>query len=214
MRANAVRHASLLALGVLAFTAPRRGAGLSRQAGEDRGRLRRRLGVRPDRAHHRRQARRGARSSRSWSRSGPAPAPTSPPSRWCARRRTATRCWSPPRRARSAARSSANFDFDFGADLAPVALIANVPFVLTAYPGLGVKTVQGIHRARQGEAGEPDVRRHPGGNDRPSRRAIVQPARRHQSGDRALSLDRAGDHRPDDRPHLGGVRHRVERAGS
>ena len=37
---------------------------------------------------------------------------------------------------------SANFNFDFGADLAPVALIANVPFVLTAYPGLGVKTVE------------------------------------------------------------------------
>jgi tripartite-type tricarboxylate transporter receptor subunit TctC len=37
---------------------------------------------------------------------------------------------------------SANFNFDFGADLAPVALIANVPFVLTAYPGLGVKTVK------------------------------------------------------------------------
>ena len=37
---------------------------------------------------------------------------------------------------------SANFNFDFGADLAPIALIANVPFVLTAYPGLGVKTVK------------------------------------------------------------------------
>ena len=37
---------------------------------------------------------------------------------------------------------SANFNFDFGADLAPVALISNVPFVLTAYPGLGVKTVK------------------------------------------------------------------------
>jgi tripartite-type tricarboxylate transporter receptor subunit TctC len=37
---------------------------------------------------------------------------------------------------------SANFNFDFGTDLAPVALIANVPFVLTAYPGLGVKTVK------------------------------------------------------------------------
>ena len=37
---------------------------------------------------------------------------------------------------------SANFNFDFGADLAPVALIANVPFVLTAYPGLGVTTVK------------------------------------------------------------------------
>ena len=37
---------------------------------------------------------------------------------------------------------SANFNFDFGTDLAPVALVANVPFVLTAYPGLGVKTVK------------------------------------------------------------------------
>lgn len=37
---------------------------------------------------------------------------------------------------------SANFNFDFGADLAPIALISNVPFVLTAYPGLGVKTVK------------------------------------------------------------------------
>jgi tripartite-type tricarboxylate transporter receptor subunit TctC len=38
--------------------------------------------------------------------------------------------------------NSANFGFDFATDLTPVALIANVPFVLTAYPGLGVKTVQ------------------------------------------------------------------------
>ena len=37
---------------------------------------------------------------------------------------------------------SANFNFDFGADLAPVALISNVPFVLTAYPGLGVKNLK------------------------------------------------------------------------
>ncbi len=37
---------------------------------------------------------------------------------------------------------SANFNFDFGADLVPIALIANVPFVLTAYPGLGAKTVK------------------------------------------------------------------------
>jgi tripartite-type tricarboxylate transporter receptor subunit TctC len=38
--------------------------------------------------------------------------------------------------------AAASFNFDFGTDLAPVALIANVPFVLTAYPGLGVKTVK------------------------------------------------------------------------
>ena len=38
--------------------------------------------------------------------------------------------------------AAATFNFDFAADLAPVALIANVPFVLTAYPGLGVKTVK------------------------------------------------------------------------
>jgi tripartite-type tricarboxylate transporter receptor subunit TctC len=37
---------------------------------------------------------------------------------------------------------SANFNFDFGSDLQPVALISSVPFVLTAYPGLGVKTVK------------------------------------------------------------------------
>ena len=32
--------------------------------------------------------------------------------------------------------------FDFGTDLAPVALISSVPFVLAAYPGLGAKTVR------------------------------------------------------------------------
>ena len=37
---------------------------------------------------------------------------------------------------------SANLGFDFATDLAPIALIANVPFVLTAYPGLGVRTVR------------------------------------------------------------------------
>jgi tripartite-type tricarboxylate transporter receptor subunit TctC len=35
----------------------------------------------------------------------------------------------------------ASFSFDFSADLAPIAPIANVPFVLTANPGLGVKSV-------------------------------------------------------------------------
>jgi tripartite-type tricarboxylate transporter receptor subunit TctC len=37
---------------------------------------------------------------------------------------------------------SANLGFDFATDLAPIALIASVPFVLTAYPGLGVKTLR------------------------------------------------------------------------
>jgi tripartite-type tricarboxylate transporter receptor subunit TctC len=37
---------------------------------------------------------------------------------------------------------SANFNFDFGTDLQPVALIASVPFVITAYPGLGVKNLK------------------------------------------------------------------------
>lgn len=37
---------------------------------------------------------------------------------------------------------SANFNFDFGTDLAPVALISSVPFVITAYPGLGVKNLK------------------------------------------------------------------------
>jgi len=32
--------------------------------------------------------------------------------------------------------------FDFATDLAPVALLASVPFVLTSYPGLGVKTLR------------------------------------------------------------------------
>jgi tripartite-type tricarboxylate transporter receptor subunit TctC len=38
--------------------------------------------------------------------------------------------------------NAANLGFDFATDLAPVALLASVPFVLTAYPGLGVKTLQ------------------------------------------------------------------------
>ena len=37
---------------------------------------------------------------------------------------------------------TANLGFDFATDLAPIALIARVPFVLAVYPGLGVKTVQ------------------------------------------------------------------------
>jgi tripartite-type tricarboxylate transporter receptor subunit TctC len=38
--------------------------------------------------------------------------------------------------------AAASRGFDFAADLAPVALIARVPFVLAAYPGLGVTTVK------------------------------------------------------------------------
>ena len=60
--------------------------------------------------------------------------------------------------------------FDFATDLAPIALVANVPFVLTAYPGLGVKTRAGVRRARQGQAGGPHLRRHPGRDHRRSRR--------------------------------------------
>jgi len=37
---------------------------------------------------------------------------------------------------------SANSGFDFATDLVPIVPMASVPFVLTAYPGLGVKTVQ------------------------------------------------------------------------
>ena len=42
----------------------------------------------------------------------------------------------------SLVRTQGNLGFDFASDLAPIALIANVPFVLTVYPGLGVNTVQ------------------------------------------------------------------------
>ena len=38
--------------------------------------------------------------------------------------------------------AGSNPGYDFAADLQPVALLASVPFVLAAYPGLGVKTVQ------------------------------------------------------------------------
>lgn len=37
---------------------------------------------------------------------------------------------------------SANFGFDFARDFAPIAPIVSAPFVLTAYPALGVTTVQ------------------------------------------------------------------------
>ena len=37
--------------------------------------------------------------------------------------------------------SSANLGFEFARDLEPIALIANAPFVLAAWPGLGVRTV-------------------------------------------------------------------------
>ncbi len=38
--------------------------------------------------------------------------------------------------------TAVNPGFDFGTDLTPIALLASVPFVLTAYPGLGVTTVR------------------------------------------------------------------------
>ena len=38
--------------------------------------------------------------------------------------------------------NSANLGFDFSTDFAPIALIAGVPFVLTAYPRLGVTTLE------------------------------------------------------------------------
>ena len=61
-------------------------------------------------------------------------------STWCVRRRMGTPCLSRPRPARSGA-PAANLGFDFSKDLTPIAAIASVPFVLTVYPGLGVKTV-------------------------------------------------------------------------
>ena len=50
--------------------------------------------------------------------------------------------------------ATANLGFNFATDLQPIALLANVPFVLTAYPGLGVKTVQefiALAKAKPGE---------------------------------------------------------------
>ena len=38
--------------------------------------------------------------------------------------------------------SSANLGSDFSTDFAPITVIAGVPFVLTAYPGLGVRTLE------------------------------------------------------------------------
>ena len=42
--------------------------------------------------------------------------------------------------------------FDFGKDLAPIVLVANVPNVLVVHPSLGVSERAGADRARQGEA--------------------------------------------------------------
>ena len=119
----------------------RRRAGLSEQAGEDRGRLRRRLGVRPHRARDRQklgealkqpfvvEVRPGAGANVATQS-----VVRSPKDGYTLLVATSSSTIRGPQ--------SANFNFDFGADLAPVALIANVPFVLTAYPGLGVKTVK------------------------------------------------------------------------
>ena len=47
--------------------------------------------------------------------------------------------------------------FDFRKDLAPIALVANVPNVLVVHPSIGVSSVQGADRARQGEARAADL---------------------------------------------------------
>ncbi len=188
-------------------------AGLSQQAGEDRGWLRRRLGVRPHCARDRSKARRRAQATLHC-RGAPGRR---------RQRRNAVRGAFAEGRLHLAGGDvvehdprSAIGEFQFRFRRRPRAGGADLERAVRAHRLSRARREdrQGVHRARQGKAGRADLRRHAGRHHRPSRRAALQPARRHQSGDRALSLDCAGHHRLDDRTHLGRVRHRVERAAT
>lgn len=108
--------------------------------------------------------------------------------------------------------ATANLGFDFATDLTPIALLASVPFVLTAYRGLGVKTVPELIALAKAR---PETLTFGGDSDRYdrlSRCAVVQSASRHEYRDRTLSKYCAGDDRSDDGSYLDRIRVGGERA--
>ena len=91
-------------------------------------------------------------ASRSSSRTSPAPARRSAPTSSPRRRPTATRCCSRRRPTRSARRCTRSSPFDPIEDFAPISLIGREPGVLVVNPALPVKTLQRVHRVREGAA--------------------------------------------------------------
>ena len=86
-------------------------------------------------------------------------------------------------------------------DFAPIALITSTPTVLVVTPELGVKSVQGADRARQGQARHAVVRLVRRRQLDPSRARAVQVAGRRQDHAHPLHRQPAGGDRPAGRPH-------------
>ena len=81
-------------------------------------------------------------ASRSWSRTAPAPARRSARASSPARRPTATpSCSAPARPTRSRSSLYKKLPYDPAKDFAPIALVAEVPFVLVVHPSLPVHSV-------------------------------------------------------------------------
>ena len=132
------------------------------------------------RAHHRGENVHHPRRLLSSSTTAAAPAARSAPRRSRARRPTATRCWrarSPRIRSRRWCRPSSAYDPI--KDFEPISLLALVQNVLVVTPTLPVANVADLDRARQGAAGQAQLRVRRSRLDQPFRGRHVRRARRH-----------------------------------
>ena len=99
--------------------------------------------------------------------------------------------------------------FDFIRDIAPVAGMVQMPNVLEVHPSVPVEDRRGVHRLRQGQCGQGQLRLGRQWHVGASGGRTVQGDDRRADAARAVSRLGTGADRPGVRPGAGDVRHRV-----
>ena len=170
--------------------AHRLGASLSDAAGAHHCWLRRRRRDRHPRAPDRSMAVGAARPAIRHREPARALPPISPPRRSCVRRRTAIRSsWSVPANAISATLYD-KLNFNFIRDIAPVASIVRVPFVMVVNPSFPAKTVPEFIAYAKANPGKINMASAGNRHRDPRGRRAVQDDGRCQHGSRAVSRRR------------------------
>ena len=130
---------------------------------------------------------RSGSASNSSSKTARAPAAISAPRRSCGRRRTAIRSsWSSSSNAINATLYD-KLNFNFIRDIAPVAGIIRLPFVMVVNPSVPAKTVPEFIAYAKANPGKINMASPGNGTPRPCERRAVQDDDRRRNGSRAVS---------------------------
>ena len=106
-----------------------------------------------------------------------------------------------------------NLPFD-PSQFVPITIMAKLPYILVVHPKVPVEHVCGVHRLRQGQPGQAQLRHAGAGLQLASDRRDAEARGRHPDDARALCGARARHHRSPGRPHRRDDRQSRQRAGA